>query len=254
MAARTKKTQSTQKKSAFPAAAVRKLGKSTDQAIARQFGVSAGAVGKQRISRGIPKADRSTINWTPKRLAMLGAMPDAKVAEKLGVTPNAIYQKRHKVGIAAFGKSTKQKKHKWTAKQVKMLGRLTDAQVAQIVGVSSGAVHQKRMVMGIDAPKERRRGRKPRRWTKRELAMLGKIPDPILARKLGIARNGIHEKRMQLGIPSVFGQQVKLRWTARRVAKLGKIPDSELAREIGVSTVTVSAFRRRRGIPACPRR
>ncbi|MGH9931020.1 MAG: hypothetical protein ACREA9_17570 [Pyrinomonadaceae bacterium] len=40
----------------------------------------------------------------------------------------------------------------------------------------------------------------PRKWTKRELRLLGRIPDTQIAGRLGVSRKHVIEKRFMLGI------------------------------------------------------
>jgi hypothetical protein len=40
--------------------------------------------------------------WTKRQLAMLGTMPDAEVAAKIGRTPNAVRIMRERLGIPTF--------------------------------------------------------------------------------------------------------------------------------------------------------
>jgi len=40
--------------------------------------------------------------WTPEQLALLGTLPDAEVAERIGRTPNALRVMRDRRGIPSF--------------------------------------------------------------------------------------------------------------------------------------------------------
>jgi hypothetical protein len=41
---------------------------------------------------------------------------------------------------------------------------------------------------------------KPHNWTRRQIAMLGTIPDAALSRKLGVCIGTVFKKRQKLGI------------------------------------------------------
>jgi len=41
-------------------------------------------------------------------------------------------------------------------------------------------------------------------WTKEQLALLGKLPDRKVAKKIGRSVNGVRIMRQRLGIPSAF--------------------------------------------------
>lgn len=81
------------------------LGSASDAKIARSIGVSASAVARQRIARGIeayaPKLD---IDWDN---CGLGRMPDTAIADALGVSPGCVAHKRQERGIRPFVKELK---------------------------------------------------------------------------------------------------------------------------------------------------
>lgn len=78
------------------------------------------------------------------------------------------------------------------------------------------------------------------RWTKAQIARLGKVFDRVLAEELGLGTDTVREERNRRGIPP-------LRVTAakhREVDKLvGKLPDVEIAQRLKVSAALV--YRRR---------
>ncbi len=45
--------------------------------------------------------------WSKARLALLGTMPDAQLAKKLGAAPNTVLFRRRKLGIPPYAPSTK---------------------------------------------------------------------------------------------------------------------------------------------------
>ena len=72
--------------------AVNRLGKVNDRQLAAEESVSVSVIRNQRRERGIPPAIRG--NWTPQNTALLGTMPDAQLAAKLGITANAVFSRR----------------------------------------------------------------------------------------------------------------------------------------------------------------
>ena len=90
-------------------------------------------------------------------------------------------------------------------------------------------------------------------WTKELIDELGKIPDAIIAEKLGVTRKAVNYKRSSLGIkasfdrtrntpPSMAGWNKKSLPDAA-IEKLGKLPDYILAKEYNVSKKTISRAR-----------
>jgi len=69
-----------------------------------------------------------------------------------------------------------------------------------------------------------------RRWTESEIALLGKMTDEDIARKLGISATAVALKRKTLGIPP-FGD--RSRWGATELGMLGRYADKEIARITG---------------------
>ena len=66
-------------------------------------------------------------------------------------------------------------------------------------------------------------------WTRRQIAMLGTIPDSALSRKLDLSIGTVLKKRQELGIPASRPAK-SINWTPAVIASLGKIPDGEVAR------------------------
>jgi hypothetical protein len=81
--------------------------------------------------------------WAAEQLALLGTLPDSKVAVKIGRTLRAVQQKRERLGIPNPNPG------RWTAEEVVLLGTAPDDQVARRLGLTEPAVRQKRQKLGI---------------------------------------------------------------------------------------------------------
>jgi hypothetical protein len=130
------------------------------------------------------------------------------------------------------------------------------------------------------------------RWSKREIELLGKRPDPIVARMLGRTRYAVQLKRHALKIPQCWedrqpwsaketallgtmrahklkrsissvrsqrNDKTKIRfiktpqrWTIDELKWLGRLPDGEVARRTGRFRASVRNKRVKLGIPAAP--
>src|SRR5436309_3831714 len=85
--------------------------------------------------------------------------------------------------------------------------------------------------------------RKPKPWTKEELALLGRLPDAEVAELIGRTFGTVWQKRRALDI-----EQPALRfrkWTPAEDKLVGTAPDAEIARQLGR---TESAIKSRRAI------
>lgn len=233
---------STKNASTLPAPLIRQLGKRTDSELAREFKVSVNHVRKERRRRNI--ASSTHVEWTPKRLSMLGTMPDAEVARKLNLWTNTVFAKRVSLNIDPFNPSMEKSKFQWKAAHLKRLGKDSDGRIAKDLGISDSVVTAKRHSLGRPAS---RISVAKHPWTKQEIAMLGKKPDTVVAAATGRGRRHVRAKRESLGIPP-FQIQRSIQWTSAVVRKLGKVSDKELAESLGVYIGTVSLYRRQKGI------
>jgi hypothetical protein len=73
----------------------------------------------------------------------------------------------------------------------------------------------------------KRHSRKGLPWTLRELALLGKLPDSVLAHRFGRTIQGVNSERERRRIRL---QAAPRRWTVNETKLLGRFPDRELAR------------------------
>lgn len=232
--------QMVNKVNTLPKGLVRKLGIVSDRSLSAEFGVSVNVVRAERIRRGI-EAWRHT-EWTPKRIAILGTMPDSQAAKIVGVTTNAAFSKRVSLGVPSFGKSRAAAQHHWRATELKQLGRVSDGVLAKELGISESVVTSKRHSLGIASSAGIGTPRRP--WTKSELAMLGKKPDTVIAAETRRGRRHVRSKREELGIPATQ-QQKSIQWTKAIVQRMGKLTNKELAKQLGVAEATVALHRRR---------
>jgi hypothetical protein len=85
--------------------------------------------------------------------------------------------------------------------------------------------------------------------SRKELGLLGKVPDRELARQFGRTLQAIIGKRHILAIPRHIGADEDRPWTAAEDKLLGTKLDSVLAKELGRRVVTVRKRRKRKEIP-----
>ncbi|NJL28596.1 MAG: hypothetical protein HC897_12260 [Thermoanaerobaculia bacterium] len=88
------------------------------------------------------------------------------------------------------------------------------------------------------------------RWPKRLIALLGEVPDRVIADALGCGLSVVAEERQKRRIPSYATQHPRCEWTPEKDALLGKDSDRAVAAVLGVSQGAVATRRRSLGIPA----
>src|SRR5262249_32906181 len=118
--------------------------------------------------------------------------------------------------------------------------------LAKALGVHVGTIAAKRRARGFKL--------RPHEWTRKELALLGKISDVKASKRIGLAPSVVGAKRAQLGIPPAFGTpRPRHKWTRAEVALLGKSSDVALAKRLGVGASAVREKRVKLGITAIHR-
>ena len=70
---------------------------------------------------------------------------------------------------------------------------------------------------------------KPHRWTRAQLARLGKVYDRVLAAEIGVGADTVREERNRRGIKPLRVTAAKHREVDRLV---GKLPDVEIAERL----------------------
>ena len=100
------------------------------------------------------------MEWTDKKIKLLGSNDDYRVAEELGVSTSSVQKTRTKLGIPAFDSRKKIYKKQWTNQTIELLGQDHDIVVAQkyeqITGdpISISSIERKRYQLGILSAKE----------------------------------------------------------------------------------------------------
>jgi hypothetical protein len=185
-----------------------KLGTMPDSALARKLRITIGTVLKRRQKLGIAASrPAKSIRWTREMISMLGRIPDGRFAETYGMNILTVSTKRRDLGIRCFARRSKTWHH-WTKKEIAMLGRMPDAVVAEKTGIKKPSVAWKRGKLGIPPFSQRRPKKQLTDWTRREIAVLGRMTDAAAAETLDLALTAVRKKRISLGIPP-FGRSAR---------------------------------------------
>jgi hypothetical protein len=86
-------------------------------------------------------------------------------------------------------------------------------------------------------------------WTAEEIALLGQLPDAVVARKIHRTVSAVSQKRERLGLPNPTTSH----WNAEGITLLGTMPDDEVAKRLGRSVAWVTMKRWTLEIPCCRR-
>ncbi len=181
------------------------LGTIPDAAVARKLDLSVGTVLKKRQKLGIPASrPAKSIHWTPAIIATLGRIPDGEVAGIYGMNILSVQKKRVSLGIRCYARKSKTW-HYWTKKEIALLGKMPDGDVALRTGIHKASVAWKRGKLNIPPFTTKRPKKLLTDWTRKEIAVLGKMTDAAAAATLDLAHSAVRLKRISLGIPP-FGR------------------------------------------------
>ena len=218
-----------------------KLAAMSDREIARLLRAS------HRLTRRRPARRRAKApNWTPGEDRLLGKWPDKRVARFLGRTLKGVEGRRLKLGIRFCSPPPP-----WTPEEERLLDpaaargpiRKWTRQLARQLGRSVVAIRcHRRLKYGAVCST-------PRRWTQRELRLLGTRLDREVAGMLGRTCGNVQVKRCSLGLPS-YRARHKFRWTAGKDRLLGTESDRVLAERFGCYRKEVESRRHALGIPS----
>src|SRR5439155_9210311 len=134
---------------------------------------------RRRLRRAITSTGKPRApEWTLQDQALLGKMPDAEAAQRLGRTLVAIRVRRLRLNIPNYGQSFK----RWTPEELALLGSMPDRLLARKLHRTRIAVTGKRDQLRIPNMIEGYH-----RWRPEDDAILGQRPDKYVALLLGIS-------------------------------------------------------------------
>jgi len=268
-------------------AEARQLGKTPDSILARRYKRTIREIVEQREARGIalPTGPR---RWTAREIKLLGTMNDAELGRRLRRPKHHVANRRRSLKIPPFIR--RKPANLWKPFEIKLLGTMRDEELARRLKRPKSAVEVKRITLGIpvfartfrlyteaeddvvrkyspaEATRRLKRSYKAilvrrrtlgiaqhivrRNWTKKELALLGTLPDRVLAKRLNRTKACVSTMRQKLGIYRNRNRPGYGPWTAEEDALLGKFNDSEVARQLKRPRRVVARRRHKLGIRA----
>jgi biotin operon repressor len=120
------------------------LGLKSDQEVACLTGHPPGAVDAKRQKLKIPPAHSALRQWSKEEIALIGVVPNRKLAQRLNCSRDIVAHKRRRLGIAPC------LCRPWQPKELEMLGVKSDQEVARLTGRSRTAVALKRQKLKRD--------------------------------------------------------------------------------------------------------
>ncbi len=198
------------------------LGTARDKEVARRLGISRARVADERRKRGIPPFTPRApkVRWTPAMVRQLGRLSDRLVAERFGIGEDTVRRERNRRGIPPT------KTDSWKVLRKSELRKLLHLQTEEVVrrtGLNEKTVRRLRSDLDMRQP-----GRITG-WTPKVLASLGRVPDELLAARLGLSVHSVRLKRNQRGIRF----RVTCRWTKEEDELVRRLPAEEAARATG---------------------
>ena len=245
----------------------RLLGRQSDRALARQFGIPVTAVRLHRAQLGIPPIQTPATPSVPIPVDLrlqLGKKSDCALSRHYGIPRELIRRARVFAGIPATPAPAKpipqelpaflytactgfrMPKTTWAEQNDILLGTMSDRALGKYLGIRTDGVRERRLKLGISPCFPRR----ALRFNAQQSALLGKSPDTVLAKKFGISRRTVARARRKAGISAYRGERgPRIAWTPALIRQLGRRPDREIALQLHCANETVWKRRRTLKIP-----
>lgn len=135
----------------------------------------------------------------------------------------------------------------WTIAELNQLGKTPDSVLAKRFTRTIREIVEEREARGMGLPVGLRR------WTAREIKLLGTMNDAELGRRLRRSKEQVRRQRWSFKIPPFQPPQLGKPWKPREIKLLGTLRDKDLARRLKRSKCSVEIMRIRLGIPVFAR-
>ena len=238
------------------------LGTMPDAEIASMFGIAQQSVFSLRKKRGVSKYRKKNIGIGLKAdvLNLLGKIPDKELAEQLGVRRQAVYNWRLREGVPACKKPKKVREKpkkrpnrieiaKNMPEVLELIGKVPDHEIAYKFGMLRSTIFKARKALGVP-PCSKRGCRSKKLNTNPEiLALLGTMPDTVLASRAGVTEASIFSMRKSRGIPPHRREKRNVFISPEIERLMGTMTDKKIAEITGLSRLSVYNHRKKLGIP-----
>jgi len=173
-------------------------------------------------------------------MEMVGKFSDREVARRFGVSASKVRRYRRSANIPYCANP------EMPDGLIDGLASMTNYQLCRRFGVSISRISALRLKLEVPEPRverEKFQSLEPGFWTDEAVSLLGTMPDPELADRLGISRFPVKQKRQELGIAPYRKEYPEI--TAEIAAEFGVVSDGIIARRLGVSTSFVQRARKK---------
>jgi len=178
-------------------------------------------------------------SYSPQEDALLGTMPDGKVAGILGRTAASVRNRRIRLGIELQHRVRRD----WTAGEDALLGKHTDSEVARRLNRTYGSVQSRRLALKISCANPQFT-----RWTAEEDGWLSVVPDEIISQRTKRSLCSIERRKRKLFPEKYKSTKGAPFWSKAEIRLLGTMTDRELAKKLGRTYRSVEVKRRKMGI------
>jgi len=176
----------------------------------------------------------------PEWMDMVGKLSDREVARRFNISASTVRRYRLRAEISYCENPG------IPDELAGGLVSMTNYQLCQKFGVSIARISELRLKLEIPEPRVKREKFQPLEpglWTDEAVSLLGTMPDPELADRLGISRFPVKQKRQELGIAPYRKEYPEI--TAEIAAEFGVVSDGIIAKRLGVSTSFVQRARKK---------
>ncbi len=172
----------------------------------------------------------------------VGTLSDREVARRFGVSASTVRRHRTQQCIPPHNRIEAE----MPSGLLEKLATFTNYQLMREFSISARRVKAIRAEHGIPEPRLIRARFLPLEdgiWTEESISLLGTMPDPELADRLGVSRTPVKKKRKELGVAAYQAPFPDI--TPDIAADFGAISDSALANRLGVSASFIRKARLR---------
>lgn len=177
----------------FPQEAVDRLGLLQDKELAKELGLSARTVYRERVARGIPRPSRAHY-LQPQEIEIAKRFKSVEEASAALGRPLTAVRRAHQE-LKLFP-SLRRQAAPWSEQDTKLIGTAPDEVIAKMLGRPITSVYRRRKQLGI----RYRRGKKFRTFNARELRILREKSTQEAATLLSMCMASVSAYRKRLGM------------------------------------------------------
>lgn len=225
------------------------LHKMNNNNFANKFGYNHRLIKKTRELHNIPNV--CELVWDKRDTSLLGTDTDTNIAKIYGICLTDVTNKRNELNIKPFNEHFKRKQ--FTDEEINLLGTLPDAVLAYQLDTTVTTIKKIRTGMSIPMCKKSRQHfsfAESIDWTPKMISFIGTVSDLVASVVLGISKETIITKRVEMDIPPYRHSTKRIQWDTNAMTYVNNLELSvyKVANIINVSHMTVYNKRKRMGL------